>query len=125
MPWREHIHVIIQAIAELSNQPAEVLVASGFSAITTTQRAVAALVATFFAGVAAAATILAFFSGVLEAPQHIEELREYTMETRMQVREVDSDTRELIQRMDTLICELREERTGTRPAGCPSGILRP
>ena len=128
MPWKAHIGEITEALSQAGEYPMAVIVGTTggvLDRIKTVKGALIVLASTFAAGMTFAVASWAVLGGVLSAPQDIEELREYTAETRAQVRSSQRDMDLLVSRMDTLICELREERTGTMPPDCQRGILVP
>lgn len=127
VPWKEHITGIASAIGQVGQYPiAAILVSTqgAFDKIKTVKGAAVVLAGAVAIGITIGVSSVTYLSGIMSAPAELEDLRDYTRETRSQVRDTRTEMGVMIQRLDTLICELREERTGQMPPECERGILR-
>jgi hypothetical protein len=122
--WATHITEVLDSSISLAGHLTGALVESAWKHIDSTKKATLfiAVIATGAFGLGGASAVLG--SAILDAPAEIEEVRENLAATQAHVRQVDRDVERLVSRMDLLICELQEERSGEIPESCPQrGII--
>lgn len=126
MPWRNHAVEIVEALRALYSYPTETIMAATSGALARIKSVKAAAVVLAGAvglGISVGVASVTILGGLLDAPAEIQEVQRQVTQTQDRLDRVEGDMDAILSRLDSLICELREERTGQTPADCERRIL--